>query len=62
MEKLKAKSTPCIDIILLCHIYPMDFKCIATARERIPGNMDNYVIGVSKCNQQRGDLKDNGYK
>ncbi|WP_255563007.1 MULTISPECIES: hypothetical protein [unclassified Photorhabdus] len=40
----------------------MDFKCIATARERIPGNMDNYVIGVSKCNQQRGDLKDNGYK
>ncbi|MCZ1251767.1 MULTISPECIES: hypothetical protein [Photorhabdus] len=37
-------------------------KCIATARERIPGSIDNYVTGVSECSQQRGNLKDNGYR
>ncbi|MGS0628032.1 MULTISPECIES: hypothetical protein [Photorhabdus] len=37
-------------------------RCIATARERIPGSIDNYVTGVSECSQQRGNLKDNGYK
>ncbi|MCC8373641.1 hypothetical protein ABLB90_01675 [Photorhabdus bodei] len=36
-------------------------RCIATARERIPGGIDNYVTGVSECSQQRGNLKDNGY-
>ncbi|MCC8372935.1 MULTISPECIES: hypothetical protein [Photorhabdus] len=36
-------------------------RCIATARERIPGSIGNYVTGVSECRQQRGDLKDNGY-
>ncbi len=46
-------------------------RWIATARERIPGSIDNYVIdnyviendvtGVSECSQQRNNLKDNGY-
>ncbi|NRN29866.1 hypothetical protein [Photorhabdus heterorhabditis] len=36
-------------------------RWIATARERIPGSIDNYVTGVSECSQQRGNLKDNGY-
>ncbi|MER2473046.1 hypothetical protein [Photorhabdus laumondii] len=36
-------------------------RCIATARERIPGSIANYVTGVSECSQQRGNLKDNGY-
>ncbi|SCZ69478.1 biopolymer transport protein ExbB [Photorhabdus luminescens] len=36
--------------------------CIAAARERIPGSIDNYVTGVSERSQQRGNLKDNGYK
>ncbi|WP_387492680.1 hypothetical protein [Photorhabdus sp. RM96S] len=37
-------------------------RWIATARERIPGSIDNYVTGVSECSQQRGNLKDDGYK
>ncbi len=37
-------------------------RCIATARERIPGSIDNYVTGVSECSQQRGNLKDDGYR
>ncbi|WP_387492353.1 hypothetical protein [Photorhabdus sp. RM96S] len=36
-------------------------SCIATARERIPGSIGNYVTGVSECSQQRGSLKDDGY-
>ncbi|NDK95697.1 hypothetical protein [Photorhabdus sp. S14-60] len=36
-------------------------RCIATARERIPGSIDNYVTGVNECSQQRGNLKDDGY-
>ncbi|NDK93825.1 MULTISPECIES: hypothetical protein [Photorhabdus] len=36
-------------------------SCIATARERISGSIDNYVTGVSECSQQRGSLKDDGY-
>ncbi|MCC8375050.1 MULTISPECIES: hypothetical protein [Photorhabdus] len=36
-------------------------RCIATARERIPGSIANYVTGVSECSQQRGNLKDDGY-
>ncbi|MCZ1250111.1 hypothetical protein EIL81_14710 [Photorhabdus laumondii subsp. laumondii] len=36
-------------------------SCIATARERIPGSIDNDVTGVSECSQQRGNLKDKGY-
>ncbi|NDK93292.1 MULTISPECIES: hypothetical protein [Photorhabdus] len=36
-------------------------RCIATARERIPGSMDNDVTGVSECSQQRGNLKDDRY-
>ncbi|MEK9496260.1 hypothetical protein V2H77_07350, partial [Photorhabdus sp. P32] len=34
---------------------------IATAKERIPGSIDNDVTGVSECSQQRGNLKDDGY-
>ncbi|OCQ53679.1 hypothetical protein Ppb6_01081 [Photorhabdus australis subsp. thailandensis] len=30
--------------------------------ERIPGSVENYVTGVSECSQQRGNLKDDGYK
>ncbi|AWK41200.1 hypothetical protein GPY51_11970 [Photorhabdus laumondii subsp. laumondii] len=36
-------------------------RCIAAARERIPGSIDNYVTGVRECSQQRSNLKDNGY-
>ncbi|MDB6369706.1 MULTISPECIES: hypothetical protein [Photorhabdus] len=36
-------------------------RCIAAARERIPGSIANYVTGVSESSQQRGNLKDNGY-
>ncbi|OCA55297.1 hypothetical protein Phpb_01649 [Photorhabdus namnaonensis] len=36
-------------------------RCIAAARERIPGSIDNYVTGVRECSQQRGNLKDDGY-
>ncbi|WP_146747471.1 hypothetical protein [Photorhabdus bodei] len=36
-------------------------RCIAAAKERIPGSIDNYVTGVSECGQQRGNLKDDGY-
>ncbi|MCC8374005.1 hypothetical protein GPY37_09300 [Photorhabdus kayaii] len=36
-------------------------RCIAAARERIPGSIDNDVTGVSECSQQRGNLKDDGY-
>ncbi|MCC8374996.1 hypothetical protein ABLB90_21110 [Photorhabdus bodei] len=36
-------------------------RCFATARERIPGSIDNDVTGVSECSQQRGNLKDDGY-
>ncbi|NDK98585.1 hypothetical protein [Photorhabdus bodei] len=35
-------------------------RCIAAARERIPGSIENYVTGVSECSQQRGNLKDDG--
>ncbi|OCA53833.1 hypothetical protein [Photorhabdus namnaonensis] len=35
-------------------------RCIAAARERIPGSIDNYVTGVSECSQQRSNLKDDG--
>ncbi|NDL00218.1 hypothetical protein GPY23_15020 [Photorhabdus bodei] len=36
-------------------------RCIAAARERIPGSIDNDVTGVSECSQQRGNLKDDRY-
>ncbi|NDK98434.1 hypothetical protein [Photorhabdus bodei] len=36
-------------------------RWIATARERIPGSIGNYVTGVRECSQQRGNLKDDGY-
>ncbi|MER2474816.1 hypothetical protein [Photorhabdus laumondii] len=36
-------------------------RCIATARERIPGSIDNDVTGVSECSQQRSNLKDDRY-
>ncbi|MCC8372979.1 MULTISPECIES: hypothetical protein [Photorhabdus] len=36
-------------------------RCIATARERIPGSIDNDVTGVSERSQQGGNLKDDGY-
>ncbi len=58
-----------ISIVLLYHfnnnmnmLYTLWIsRCIATARERIPGSIANYVTGVSECSQQRGNLKDNGY-
>ncbi|NDL01197.1 hypothetical protein [Photorhabdus bodei] len=37
-------------------------RWIATTRERIPGSIANYMTGVSECSQQRGNLKDDGYK
>ncbi|NDK98786.1 hypothetical protein [Photorhabdus bodei] len=37
-------------------------RCIAAARERIPGSIDNDVTGVSECSQQRGNLKDDRYR
>ncbi|MCC8373141.1 hypothetical protein GPY37_08425 [Photorhabdus kayaii] len=37
-------------------------RCIAAARERIPGSIENYVTGVSECSQQRSNLKDDGYR
>ncbi|SFU26925.1 hypothetical protein SAMN05421784_10158 [Xenorhabdus koppenhoeferi] len=37
-------------------------SCIATAREQIPGSIDNYVTGVSERRQQRGSLKDEVYR
>ncbi|WP_426575948.1 hypothetical protein ACP179_15210 [Xenorhabdus stockiae] len=36
-------------------------RCVAAARERIPGSIDNYVTEVSERSQQRGNLKDEGY-
>ncbi|MCC8385463.1 hypothetical protein GPY51_12785 [Photorhabdus laumondii subsp. laumondii] len=36
-------------------------RCIAAARERIPGSIDNDVTGVSERSQQRGNLKDDRY-
>ncbi|EJF6102574.1 TPA: hypothetical protein N3J89_002020 [Salmonella enterica subsp. enterica serovar Corvallis] len=36
-------------------------RCIAAAREEIPGSIDNYVTGVSERSQQRGSLKDEVY-
>ncbi|NDL01619.1 hypothetical protein [Photorhabdus bodei] len=36
-------------------------RWIAAARERIPGSIANYVTGVSECNQQGGNVKDDGY-
>ncbi|NDK97839.1 hypothetical protein [Photorhabdus bodei] len=32
-------------------------RCIATARERIPGSIGNYVTGVSECSQQQRQLE-----
>ncbi|WP_205068466.1 hypothetical protein [Photorhabdus bodei] len=50
------------NIIYLIEVYTLWIsRCIAAARERIPGSIDNYVTGVSERSQQRGNLKDNGY-
>ncbi|MER2472239.1 hypothetical protein ABR965_07680 [Photorhabdus laumondii] len=49
----------------LCHLFFLYTqwisRCIAAARERIPGSIDNYVTGVRECSQQRSNLKDDGY-
>ncbi|WP_152912011.1 hypothetical protein [Photorhabdus heterorhabditis] len=37
-------------------------RCIATAREQIPGSIDNDVTGVSERSQQSSSLKDEGYR
>ncbi|MCC8465591.1 hypothetical protein [Photorhabdus bodei] len=51
-------SANCLEVI----VYTLWIsRCIATARERIPGSIDNYVTGVSECSQQRSNLKDDGY-
>ncbi|MCT8351985.1 hypothetical protein [Photorhabdus kayaii] len=50
------------DHLIHCFTYTLWIsRWIATARERIPGSIDNYVTGVSECSQQRGNLKDDGY-
>ncbi|WP_387794844.1 hypothetical protein, partial [Photorhabdus sp. RM125S] len=36
-------------------------SCSATASERIPRSIDNYVTGVSESSQQSSNLKDEGY-
>ncbi len=43
-------------------IYPMDFKMHRDGKGANPESIDNYVTGVSECSQQRGNLKDDGYK
>ncbi|MCZ1250195.1 hypothetical protein EIL81_15180 [Photorhabdus laumondii subsp. laumondii] len=49
-------------LIVFADIYTLWIsRCIAAARERIPGSIDNDVTGVSECSQQRGNLKDDGY-
>ncbi|NDK99548.1 hypothetical protein [Photorhabdus bodei] len=51
------------NILKIINIYTLWIsRCIAAARERIPGSIDNYVTGVSECSQQRGNLKDDGYR
>ncbi len=50
-------------VVNIINIYTLWIsRCIAAARERIPGSIDNYVTGVSECSQQRSNLKDDGYK
>ncbi|AGR61021.1 Transposase [Salmonella bongori N268-08] len=36
-------------------------RCIAAAREEIPGSIDNYVTRISERSQQRGSFKDEVY-
>ncbi|MCC8466687.1 hypothetical protein [Photorhabdus bodei] len=49
-------------LLSIHHVYTLWIsRCIATARERIPGSIDNDVTGVSECSQQRGNVKDDGY-
>ncbi|NDK93044.1 hypothetical protein GPY57_01795 [Photorhabdus laumondii subsp. laumondii] len=51
-----------IILLIVSNVYALWIsRCIATARERIPGSIENYVTGVSECSQQRGNLKDDGY-
>ncbi|MGS0628544.1 MULTISPECIES: hypothetical protein [Photorhabdus] len=50
-----------INLALIGHYTLWISRCIATARERIPGSIANSVTGVSECSQQRGNLKDDGY-
>ncbi|NDK96518.1 MULTISPECIES: hypothetical protein [Photorhabdus] len=45
----------------VCPLYPWISRCIATAREQIPGSIKNDVTGVSECSQQRGNLKNDEY-
>ncbi|MCC8466602.1 hypothetical protein [Photorhabdus bodei] len=40
----------------------MDFKMHRGGKGVPPGSIANYVTGVSECSQQRGNLKDDGYK
>ncbi|SIP71054.1 hypothetical protein XIS1_1040047 [Xenorhabdus innexi] len=37
-------------------------RCIAAARESIPGSIDHYVTGMNERSQQRGSLKDEVYR
>ncbi|NDK96603.1 MULTISPECIES: hypothetical protein [Photorhabdus] len=57
------KDNGYIHLIVFADIYTLWIsRCIAAARERIPGSIDNYVTGVRECSQQRSNLKDDGYK
>ncbi|OCA55632.1 hypothetical protein Phpb_01255 [Photorhabdus namnaonensis] len=66
---LPAKASGVIEFLIILSsniVTPENYtlwisRCIAAARERIPGSIENYVTGVSECSQQRSNLKDDGY-
>ncbi|MCT8353071.1 MULTISPECIES: hypothetical protein [Photorhabdus] len=61
MLNIDASRNLVIQTVLL-YLYTLWIsRWIATARERIPGSIDNYVTGVSECSQQRGNLQDDEY-
>ncbi|SFN72095.1 hypothetical protein SAMN05421579_11736 [Xenorhabdus japonica] len=44
-------------------VYPMDFKMHRGGKgANPPRSIDNYATGVSERSQQRGNLKDEGYR
>ncbi len=43
-------------------IYPMDFKMHRDGKGANPREHSKLCDGVSECSQQRGNLKDDGYK
>ncbi|KIS42985.1 biopolymer transport exbB [Kosakonia radicincitans YD4] len=46
-----------------CELYTLWIsRCIAAATEQIPRSIKNYVTEVRAGSQQRGSVKDDGYK